>query len=269
MAIEVRCPNGHRLKCPEDRAGMRGKCPKCGATFQVPANGQATAGSAIGRGETSQVTAPSESGKMRIRDAAADEKISFLCPNGHKLSGPLSLQGQPGQCPHCRAKFLIPHLDVDDDEQLIAQQDPLADPFDDAAEGEPLEDEFLGLDELEEVEHASGSRRSGPAVEPGLLPGMPEGLLPDAAPDEFEHPLATLFVTLWQEHEHGAAVEIHMANGVTIVPDWWAPALSVHAYGVFAIQTPDGSYVMEAVAWDAVQRITIRRIQELPGGIFE
>jgi len=37
-----------------------------------------------------------------------EEIIEFLCPNGHKLSGPASLQGRPGQCPHCQSKFVIP-----------------------------------------------------------------------------------------------------------------------------------------------------------------
>ena len=39
---------------------------------------------------------------------AGEQIITFLCPNGHKLSGPASLQGKPGQCPHCSSKFVIP-----------------------------------------------------------------------------------------------------------------------------------------------------------------
>jgi hypothetical protein len=260
MAIEVRCPNGHRLKCPEDRAGKRGKCPKCGTAFQVPQLDGAAA---------SQVTAASESGKRRLRDAAAEEKIEFRCPNGHKLSGPASLQGQPGQCPHCQAKFRIPRVEEEDERPVV---EPVSDSgridfnLAGAPEAEPAEDDFLGIDELQEVE--PGSRKSGSAVEVGFLPG--ESPAPEEAePAEEAHPLASLFVALWQEHEHGGVVELHLGDGVIIVPDWWAPALSIHSHGVFAIQTADGSYVMETVAWDAIQRITIRQIQELPGGVFE
>ncbi len=276
MAIEVRCPQGHRLKCPDDRAGMRGKCPKCGTSFEVPkTNGQAATRPsaeevAVGA-EVTSVTASSESGKRRIRDAASEEKIQFFCPNGHKLSGPASLQGMPGQCPHCHAKFLIPHLDEDEDEEH-ADEAPAGDAGGiaietDEPQPEPVDDEFLGLDDLQEVEQGSG-RGSDPTLDSGFLPEGPD--LPGAEPPvDAGHPLAGLFVTLWQEHEHGGVVEIHLTNGVTIVPDWWAPALSLNSHGVFAIQTADGSYVMESVAWDAVQRITIRRIKELPGGVFE
>lgn len=263
MAIEVHCPNGHRLKCPEDRSGRRGKCPKCGASFQVPeANGDAASA-------TSQVTAASESGKRRLRDAAGEEKIEFRCPNGHKLSGPASLRGQAGQCPHCQAKFRIPRGEAENPRPAA---EPASDSnridfqLDDAPEAEPIEDDFLGIDELQEVE--PGSRKSGSAVDVGFLPGEAPPS-EEAEPAEEAHPLASLFVVLWQEHEHGGVVEIHLGGGVTIVPDWWAPALSIHSHGVFAIQTADGSYVMETVAWDSIQRITIRRIQELPGGVFE
>ena len=41
-----------------------------------------------------------------------DDAIIFLCPNGHKLSGPANLKGKPGQCPHCNAKFVIPEDEV-------------------------------------------------------------------------------------------------------------------------------------------------------------
>ena len=281
MAIEVRCPNGHRLKCPDDRAGRRGKCPKCGASFKVSANGQAEDASAVAASpaapspETSQVTAASDSGKQRIRDAAAETKINFHCPQGHKLSGPASLQGQPGQCPHCQTKFLIPRLyDADQQQQAEASQQTdlsLKRSVDEETVAEPVDDEFLGIDELQEVEQGS-SRGSDAQRDAGFLPGAtpPPEFLTGPAPDiEPTHPLAGLFVTLWLEHEHGAVVEVHLASGVIIVPDWWAPALSMQSHGVFAIQTTDGSYVMETVAWDAIQRITIRRIQELPGGVFE
>src|SRR5687767_14000562 len=36
MAIEALCPNGHKILCPEDRAGRTARCPKCSAPFQIP-----------------------------------------------------------------------------------------------------------------------------------------------------------------------------------------------------------------------------------------
>ena len=41
MAIAVVCPKGHKLTCPDERAGKTGKCPKCGTSFEIPeANGK-------------------------------------------------------------------------------------------------------------------------------------------------------------------------------------------------------------------------------------
>ncbi|MEM7479171.1 MAG: hypothetical protein AAF483_29655 [Planctomycetota bacterium] len=37
MAIEVKCPNGHRIKAPEKYAGKKVKCPKCKVVILVPA----------------------------------------------------------------------------------------------------------------------------------------------------------------------------------------------------------------------------------------
>lgn len=34
--------------------------------------------------------------------------ITFLCPNGHKLSSPEKLAGKAGQCPNCGVRFRIP-----------------------------------------------------------------------------------------------------------------------------------------------------------------
>lgn len=36
MAIEAFCPNGHKILCPDDRAGRMAKCPRCGAPFRIP-----------------------------------------------------------------------------------------------------------------------------------------------------------------------------------------------------------------------------------------
>jgi hypothetical protein len=36
MAIEALCPNGHKILCPEDRAGRTARCPKCSAPFRIP-----------------------------------------------------------------------------------------------------------------------------------------------------------------------------------------------------------------------------------------
>lgn len=37
MGIVCHCPNGHRVKVKDKLAGKRGLCPRCGATFSIPA----------------------------------------------------------------------------------------------------------------------------------------------------------------------------------------------------------------------------------------
>jgi hypothetical protein len=246
MAIQVECPNGHRLSCPEDRAGKTGKCPKCGESFTVPeSNGKPEdADGAAGEDEDD-----SESPE------ADDDTIVFLCPNGHKLNGPSTLQGQPGQCPHCEAKFRIP---VYDDEE-----------FEDDQEFEELSLDAgsdVPIDELEEIEEIE-------EIDEPILPPPPMGAVVDdlfpLGDDGDSHPMARLFATLWTEREHGGIVEIHLENRESIVPDWWARGLSRGNCGVFALQTADGTYSIETVSWDSVKRISVRRIAELPDGVFE
>ena len=36
MVIQFLCPNGHKIHCPDDRAGKPAKCPKCGVKFRIP-----------------------------------------------------------------------------------------------------------------------------------------------------------------------------------------------------------------------------------------
>jgi hypothetical protein len=50
MAIEVLCPNGHKIICPEDRAGRSARCPRCSEPFRIPEpqhNGQPQPADAI------------------------------------------------------------------------------------------------------------------------------------------------------------------------------------------------------------------------------
>lgn len=37
--IEFLCPNNHKIRCSDDRAGLEAKCPKCGVKFLIPSDG--------------------------------------------------------------------------------------------------------------------------------------------------------------------------------------------------------------------------------------
>ena len=117
--IKFQCPGGHPLSAPENLAGRFGKCPQCGSSFIIPRPGEAQPDKATVAASGSTVTPAMGSGKNL---ASQDDIFVFLCPNGHKLNGPPSLKGRPGQCPHCGARFLIP---TDDD--LEDEEDPSLD----------------------------------------------------------------------------------------------------------------------------------------------
>ena len=112
MALTFLCPNGHRLSCADEQAGLAGQCPECGVRFRIPLPEQPEDGSAA-------TEEPADDGQGYTEQAAGDEpvpqptpeRIVFLCPNGHRLFGPPHLAGRAGQCPHCGAKFRIPPLE--------------------------------------------------------------------------------------------------------------------------------------------------------------
>ena len=122
MVIRFLCPNGHQIHCSEDRAGKAAKCPKCGVKFQIPEVSDIDVS-----GSSESLLAVSDSGASLPPVGPgpvepAEEQIEFLCPNGHHLQGPASLQGQPGQCPECGANFRVPTYEEEEQAKGTTQQ---------------------------------------------------------------------------------------------------------------------------------------------------
>jgi hypothetical protein len=156
MLMKFLCPNGHQLSTSADRAGKPGQCPKCGVKFLVPeADDAEEADAANAHGaENSHGGANGSATKSK---ANRDATIEFLCPNGHRLSGPARLQGMPGQCPHCKTKFRIPSYDEE-----------AADDVEEIEEIEEIDEiEELGEDEFDEAEEVQELA----AVEPPAASG--------------------------------------------------------------------------------------------------
>jgi len=190
---------------------------------------------------------------------SSEERIVFLCPNGHKLNGPARLQGKPGKCPHCGVRFRIPVYEEDD----LEQEEPLASP-------ESIQEEVEPPEIHDEQDDEDGLEEEIPDEEPAAAPSQGDVfVLPPELEEEDVHPFTRLFATLWHERLHGGVVQLYLDGGAVIEPDWWARGLSLQDYGVFAIQVADGTYVMEAVPWDQIKRVSVRRITELPGGVFD
>jgi hypothetical protein len=220
---------------------------------------------AIGGGAGSGVRVSSgsgpDAGSAPNLDDAADQSpaesadnIVFLCPNGHKLNAPARMQGKPGKCPHCGEKFLVPLLD---DAADVTESGNFFDMLGDSGPSTPQEEHHV---EPPSQPHDSGFNFGGFAPEDEFTTGLIESS---------SQAMATLFERLWHQRGETGVVELYLKGGEILSPHWYAPQLSQHAFGMFAFQEQDGSHTLTAVHWEAIERIALRGLPELPEGVFE
>jgi len=245
--IEFLCPNGHRIRCPEEHAGRAAKCPKCQVRFRIPDPAElelpdmVDSDVEIGSPELtdSGIAAPPRAGEAPPpRPPQHEEVIEFLCPNGHRLHGPASLQGRPGECPECGSRFRIPS-------------------YDDIPEEEAVEQQEIGIGRAGGEVSDSDQRLADSEAPTSLQTRTRTGQRP-------AHPLAELLDQLCAASQQGGTIELKLVGGETLQLHHFAPHLSQHDHGVFAIREPDGSFTLMAVAWNAVERVQLRGLAELP-----
>jgi hypothetical protein len=243
MVLKFVCPNGHPLSAAEAMAGKPGKCPKCQSMFLVPEAAPADGAAA------------SKSGIQ-----PAPETISFLCPNGHKLSGPRTLQGKAGQCPHCGSKFRIPNYEEPEHPaakpRITTEEEiPLGEVVEETSQvhaDEAVQDVEV-VDDEEVVEDVE-------LEESDLAP-------PPPPPPEGVHPLALLCQRF---HRAGnGKIEIVYGEGETLLAEHFSPDLSCGACGVFAHRTESGEYTVTAISWSSIRRVSFPGVGELPRGAFD
>lgn len=257
--ITFLCPNGHQLTARQERAGKSGECPKCHSKFIVPDPGAEDA-------EQELDTDPS------APESPGDDTIEFLCPNGHRLTGPASLQGKPGKCPHCGARFVIPSYD---------------EPDEDMPEPETVEPaSFSGLGptkagvisvgatvaEAEKpVEEVIEFTEDAVEIIDEMLPPEPgeSFAAPPPITAEGGHALSQIFLRLWVRRGDVGAVEVHLHGGEVLRPDSFSAVLSREDYAVFAATEEDGSHTITSVPWESVERVGFRNLKKLPSGLFE
>jgi len=106
MAIELTCPNGHKLKVKESSAGKTGRCPVCSAMIRVPRppaeklSEEAILG-ILGPQTPSDRIEPPESG-FPDPDAAVPDSEELMarnktCPQCHAR-----IELETHICPNCR-----------------------------------------------------------------------------------------------------------------------------------------------------------------------
>jgi len=267
MSIEVTCPQGHKIACNEEMIGKSVKCPSCETAFRV--------------------TDPHESkDRGTANHAGQEDSIAFLCPNGHKLNSPASLQGKAGKCPHCGARFLIPDYTFDDNDDLPhGDEDDLTAATDDAVANDlPVLDDLQPLDGLSEAQDAADLPAAANPIAMQQATGQDPFAFVDAASPLLDvaptrpasasvaavglHPMAFLFESLWARRTPKMKVELQLGNGEKVRPDHYSADFSKQFQGVFAIKQDDDTYSITAIAWDAVQQVTLQRIPELPTDMF-
>ena len=130
--IEFLCPEGHKIRCPKEKAGRPAKCPQVWRGLSYSYH-RRTGFGGIGRsrcllgGRRSDRRPRGAAFARRQRKAARrsapskERQIEFLCPNGHHLHGPASLQGRAGECPECGSRFRIPIIDEPEAEPTPAE----------------------------------------------------------------------------------------------------------------------------------------------------
>jgi hypothetical protein len=214
-----------------------------------------------------------------VEPRIVDEKIMFACPNGHTLRVPLELGGKRGKCSKCGVPLQIPA--VQHEEESL--------PVIDTGSNEPVVDEvppFIDVSVTAKSPPAAATQPSpaGPARVPPPIddPGTEDwnfevaGQTAPAAPpgawqsvdDGHANPTARLVARLWAERDHGGIVELHLAGGSVILPEFYEPNWSRGTHGLFASQTADGSVTLTAVAWDTVLKIVVRQLTAVPDDMF-
>lgn len=260
MPIKFLCPNGHQLTAPDNLAGRPGKCPKCNTPFVVPkpdveepaAEPAAETPAEPPTEETEGKPADDKASAAEIGQGSGKGKLNpadvfiFLCPNGHKLNGPPSLKGKAGQCPHCGAKFRIP--DDNDDMELPEVPEESSAPA--TGSGQFVFPGFETQENVEEVYEAV-------EVEDTLDP-PPDGI----------HPLSYIVGRMWDRKGDDTELEIFLAEGEIVAPEYYSEILSIREFGVFGSQDGDGSYSVTIIPWTTVRKIGIRKLPELSDKVF-
>jgi hypothetical protein len=255
--IEFLCPNGHRIRCQASQTGRAAKCPRCGVRFRVPEATELNipqtgdSGSSVFRPEFFDSGVGGKWASDTAGAATKKRSFEFLCPNGHRLHGPMDLQGKPGECPDCGSRFRIPAY-----EEI---------PADEKTEEEIHLGPVNGHADSGIHRKASAPPASRPYASDQGRPEERAAASPDVFSASSGEAMASLVERLWKIHAKGTTIEIRLRSGENFAPErFLAKASRENGQGVFATNEPDATVTLVVIPWHAVDRIAIRGLKELP-----
>jgi hypothetical protein len=143
-------------------------------------------------------------------------------------------------------------VEIEDDDNFLASQ---------SGTNPPLQ-EFVGPAEPPPAETSSTGSGffSGLSHDDQFAVGLAE---------DSSQAMSLLFSRLWADRGDTGVLELYLKGGEILTPRWYAPQLSQSTYGMFAFVEGDGSHTLTAVQWDAIERIALRGMPNLPEGVFE
>jgi hypothetical protein len=265
--LEFLCPNGHKIHCQEERAGQAAKCPRCGIRFRIPGLSQIMSGGEGGEEhlalpDNDDAGTPAAPATAENQHRPAKERqIEFLCPNGHLLHGPASLQGRPGQCPDCGSRFRIPVLEEEAAKTPAEEEIRL----DGSGAGTPLEEPPHSLQIAAESELVELPTAQANADEVASAIDLPTESPAEGGAGG--HPLAELFARLWMARSEEGRVEVHLTSGGIVLPEGFIHSLSQQQHAVLATKEHDDTYTLTVVPWEGVARVIVRGIKDPPGEV--
>jgi hypothetical protein len=223
-------------------------------------------------------TAPAPAAAVAAATAGASSanKIVFYCSNGHRVVVPATMSGQRGKCSKCGVAVRIP---ASSQSAAVPPRpaEPQAGGADLATAAEPpageepsrvtASDSNVSATEFVELSHQLSDPHQ--VSDPGEQPPQQHLEAVQGGAALPVNPTAALVARLFQEMAHGGIVEVHIAGGSVILPEFYEPRWSAGSHGLFASRAADGTVTLTAVAWDSIQKIIVRQVNGLPDGMFE
>lgn len=223
------------------------------------------------------------SAKEAVPEVPGDNVV-FHCPNGHRIIVSASYAGKRGKCSKCGIDVTIPTRGRENAVRPGVAVPPAPPPpgpgVPDLQFQPPPEPVVEGASSAEPVDGGDGAPAGetwdfigSPQAEQPAVAGFEPAAWPSADAEgglsaDGSNPTATLVGRLWAERQHGGVIELHLAGGSVILPEWYDLNWSRGTHGLFASQGADGSVTLTAVAWETVQKIVVRQLTEVPNDMF-